>query len=67
MMDFTCMMGICGLLMASALLMSYIMIGQFLILFVLKASFSVYVDVHPIYVLGYYCFIHSFNFTLLDV
>ena len=40
------MMGICGPYMDSVLLMSYMVIGQFLVLFS-TASFSVCVDDHP--------------------
>ena len=45
-MDLTCMMGIYVPYISSALLMSYMVIGQFLVLFS-TASFSVCVDDHP--------------------
>ena len=45
-MDLPCMMGIYVPYISSALLMSYMVIGQFLVLFS-TASFSVCVDNHP--------------------
>ena len=46
MVDFPCMIGICGLYIASYILMLSLVIGQFLILFFSTASFSVCVGVH---------------------